>query len=59
MEISAGMVKELRDQTGAGIMDCRNALTACEGNVEKAGFLDNEWEALVRYWRTDKASLAV
>lgn len=36
MEISAGMVKELREQTGAGIMDCRNALTACEGNVEKA-----------------------
>lgn len=36
MEITAGMVKELREQTGAGIMDCRNALTTCEGNVEKA-----------------------
>lgn len=36
MEITPGMVKELRDQTGAGIMDCRNALAACEGNVEKA-----------------------
>lgn len=34
-------------------------LINAEGNVEKAGFLDNEWEALVRYWRTDKASLAV
>ena len=30
------MVKDLREQTGAGIMDCRNALNSCEGNVEKA-----------------------
>ncbi len=36
MEITAGMVKELREQSGAGIMECRNALTTCEGNVEKA-----------------------
>jgi elongation factor Ts len=36
LEITAGMVKELRDQTGAGILDCRNALNTCEGNVEKA-----------------------
>jgi len=36
LEITAGMVKELRDQSGAGIMDCRNALSTCEGNVEKA-----------------------
>ena len=36
MEITAGMVKDLREQTGAGIMDCRNALNSCEGNVEKA-----------------------
>jgi len=36
LEITAGMVKDLREQSGAGIMDCRNALAACEGNVEKA-----------------------
>jgi elongation factor Ts len=36
LEITAGMVKELRDQTGAGVLDCRNALNTCEGNVEKA-----------------------
>ncbi len=30
------MVKSLRDQTGAGFADCRNALSTCEGNVEKA-----------------------
>src|SRR5580698_6384941 len=34
--ISAGMVKELRDQTGAGMMDCKAALTECDGNLEAA-----------------------
>ena len=34
--ISASMVKELREQTGAGMMDCKKALTECEGNLEKA-----------------------
>ncbi len=36
MEITTGMIKELREQTGAGIMDCRSALVSCEGNIEKA-----------------------
>lgn len=36
MEISAQMIKDLREQTGAGIMDCRNALNTCQGNVDKA-----------------------
>ncbi len=36
MEISAKMVKELRDKTGAGIMDCKKALKECDGDVEKA-----------------------
>ncbi len=30
------MVKDLREKTGAGVMDCRNALGTCEGNIEKA-----------------------
>jgi elongation factor Ts len=30
------MVKDLREQTGAGFADCRNVLNTCEGNVEKA-----------------------
>jgi elongation factor Ts len=30
------MIKELREQCGAGIMDCRNALTSTKGDVEKA-----------------------
>ena len=36
MEVSAAMVKELRERTGAGMMDCKNALVSCEGDVEKA-----------------------
>jgi elongation factor Ts len=35
-EISAQMVKELRDKSGAGIMDCKKALKECDGDVEKA-----------------------
>ena len=34
--ISAVMVKELRGKTGAGMMDCKEALTECEGDIEKA-----------------------
>ncbi len=36
MSISAGMVKELRERTGAGMMDCKNALVATAGDIEKA-----------------------
>ena len=34
--ISAKMVKELRDKTSAGMMDCKQALTETEGDMEKA-----------------------
>ncbi|MBP9920358.1 translation elongation factor Ts [Proteiniclasticum ruminis] len=34
--ISAQAVKELRDKTGAGMMDCKKALTQAEGDLEKA-----------------------
>jgi elongation factor Ts len=35
-DISATMVKELREKTGAGIMDCKEALAECQGDMEKA-----------------------
>ncbi|HBW90055.1 MAG TPA: elongation factor Ts [Cyanobacteria bacterium UBA11149] len=38
-EISAKLVKELRDQTGAGMMDCKKALKETEGDLSKAA----EW----------------
>ena len=34
--ITAAMVKELRESTGAGMMDCKKALAATEGDMEKA-----------------------
>lgn len=36
MQITASLVKELRDKTGAGMMDCKKALTECEGDIAKA-----------------------
>ncbi len=36
MEINAKMVKELRDKTGAGMMDCKGALNESGGDLEKA-----------------------
>jgi elongation factor Ts len=38
-DISAKTVKELREKTGAGMMDCKKALQETEGNIEKA----SEW----------------
>ncbi|MEO6456950.1 MAG: translation elongation factor Ts [Chloroflexia bacterium] len=36
MDISATAVKELREKTGAGVMDCKRALQDAQGNMEKA-----------------------
>ncbi|AKL95448.1 translation elongation factor EFTs/EF1B [Clostridium aceticum] len=36
MNITAAMVKELREKTGAGMMDCKKALTDAAGNMDKA-----------------------
>jgi len=36
MEVNATVVKELREKTGAGIMDCKKALTETRGDIEQA-----------------------
>ena len=36
MAITASQVKELRERTGAGMMDCKKALTATDGDMDKA-----------------------
>ena len=36
MEITSTMVKELREKTGAGMMDCKKALAEVDGDMEKA-----------------------
>jgi len=36
LQIDARLVKELREKTGVGIMDCKEALKQCDGDIEKA-----------------------
>lgn len=36
MEITASLVRDLREASGAGMMDCKKALNACDGDLEKA-----------------------
>lgn len=36
MAVTASMVKELREKTGAGMMDCKKALVEVDGDMEKA-----------------------
>lgn len=39
MAVTAALVKELREKTGAGMMDCKKALTECDGDLSRAA----EW----------------
>jgi len=41
-DISAGLVKELRERTGAGFMDCKQALVAADGDIDRATALLRE-----------------
>ncbi len=36
MEVTANTIKELREKTGAGVMDCKKALAESKGDLEKA-----------------------
>jgi len=36
LEISASLVKELREKTGVGVMDCKKALKECKANIDQA-----------------------
>jgi elongation factor Ts len=36
MEVSASLIKDLREKTGAGFMDCKKALAECAGDIEAA-----------------------
>ena len=45
MAITAEMVKKLRDQTGAGMMECKNALSEANGDFEEANTILNEKRA--------------
>ncbi len=36
MEVTSAMVKDLRERTGAGMMDCKKALLECDGDIDKS-----------------------
>ena len=56
MEISASDVKKLREKTGAGMMECKNALVSCEGDFDRAEkFLKEKGLAAVEK-RSDRAT---
>lgn len=54
MEISTARIKELRDKTGSGIMDCRRALVDAEGDIEKACELLKEQSLVVVQKKADR-----
>ena len=43
MAITAAQVKELREMTGAGMMECKKALTEADADMDKAVDLLREW----------------
>ena len=51
-EVTAALVKELRDKTGAGMMDCKRALGETGGNIENGGGTENSRNGENRgHWR--------
>ena len=56
MAISATQVKELRDKTGAGMMDCKKALTEADGDFEKAVELLRKKGASVAAKRSERTA---
>ncbi len=56
MEISASDVMKLRKATGAGMMDCKNALAEAEGDFSRAGDIIRERGKLVASKRADRAA---
>ena len=54
-EITASLVKELRERTGAGMMECKKALTENEGNIESAA----DWLRKTGLAKADKKSSRV
>ena len=63
MAVTAAMVKELREMTGAGMMDCKKALAATDGDMDKAveflrekglaGATEESWPYRSRGYRYD------
>jgi elongation factor Ts len=56
MEIKATEVKRLREKTGAGMMDCKNALIKCEGSFDKAERLLKEQGLAAAVKKSDRVT---
>jgi elongation factor Ts len=54
MSITPQMIKELRDETGAGFMDCKQALEQAGGDIEKARLILREKGAIIATKRASK-----
>ena len=48
--VTASLVKELREKTGAGMMDCKKVLTETDGDMEKAMELLKNGKAPWKKW---------
>ncbi len=56
MDITTDMIKELRNQSGAGIMDCRSTLVTCGGDMDKALEILKEKGLLKAQKKADRAT---
>jgi elongation factor Ts len=56
LQISTEMIKELREQSGAGIMDCRNALMETQGDMVKAQEMLREKGMLAAAKKTERTT---
>ncbi len=56
LEISIDIIKELREQSGAGIMVCRNAILEAQGDLEKALEILKQQSLLVVQRKVDRAA---
>ena len=56
MPVSIDQIKELRAETGAGVMDCRQALTDANGDIDQARLLLREKGIATASKRADKAT---
>ncbi|OGU44153.1 MAG: translation elongation factor Ts, partial [Ignavibacteria bacterium GWB2_36_8] len=56
MEITAALVNQLRQKTGAGMMDCKKALTEANGDIEKAIEILRKKGAAVAAKRAEKTA---
>jgi len=56
MEITAALVKELREKSGVAMMDCKKALVECDGDLEKAFDLLRSNSALKAEKKSRKSS---